>query len=165
MKAALPTIMICMSFVPRLLAGGNNEPAELRNLTSRYQQEIDEATNPIKARYIDDLKELLQSEMDAGNLKAAAAVNRALQEAEGGSAAVGKWVEDSDGKEIDLFSPNGKWSADWNGQHFIGAWKTVNIDEVVVTRFSDHATLNYFLNQDGFLIRQIGSLEYTRIDN
>lgn len=164
MNKCIVLICVCLSIFPRFSPADDDghQPPELKELLSDYQTETKAAIQPIRERYIDKLKQLLQSELDKQDADAAAAVNRELKEMEAGSPFAGKWTSHSDGVETNEFLPGGTWSGVWNGgSHATGHWTAVNDTTVAVTR-SDNVLLYYHLNGEGHLIREIGGIDFVR---
>jgi hypothetical protein len=161
----LPCVFACLFALSGIADDVKGTPPELKDLLSSYQSDVHDAVQPIKDRYIDKLKQLLQSELDKGDINAAAVVTKAIKDMEVVSPFIGKWTSHSDGVEVNEFQPGGRWLKVWNGNdHEEGHWTAVSDSIVEVIRSSDKAGLYYRLNAEGHLIRDIGSIDFIKND-
>jgi hypothetical protein len=155
---------VCFLSLAGFVRGGDatTEPKELSDLQSKYESDVQDAIKPIKDRYLDDLKALLQTELDKGDADAVVIVKKEIKKMEAESPYSGRWTSHSDGVSIIQFKSDGRWVEDWNGNtHLDGHWEMdKNNGQLVVTR-SDGYVYHYQINSEGHLIRDVGSTDYT----
>jgi len=87
-------------------------PADAIQLKRDYEAAIENATEPIRARYIADLKQLLTEEISQGNEPQADAIKTELDGLPGGSGISGDTIAEFESKLIDY-----TWS--WNDVHTV----------------------------------------------
>jgi hypothetical protein len=138
------------------------QPKELVDLRAKYVAEIQDATKPVKDRYRDNLKELLQAELAKGDLDGIAAIRKELQTLRIGYPFSGRWSTRKASSIIE-FHPDGKWIESWNGTTQHGEWKPDGDFHVTVIDKDSpdgRIVLHYFLNHEGHLIRELGNSDY-----
>jgi ankyrin repeat protein len=136
-------------------------PQELLDLKSNHERAMEgaksskDAIKGILDRYRGDLNQLFHKEMLEGNESAALAVKLEIQRTIPGSPFIGQWASrlyGNFGVSVLHFTPNGRWTEDWNGHTGDGQWSAVDDKVVAVTR-TDNYVWHYRLNDAGHLIR------------
>jgi thioesterase domain-containing protein len=141
-----------------------SQPKELLDLQAKYKSDVDDAITPIKQRYLEDLKDLLQTEIIKGDANAVAAVQKEIQTLDTATNPrfIGKWTDQVNGESIIEFRPDGGWTEDFRGTyHKTGHWEMLSQNPLVIAvTESNGQAFHYKQNRSGDFIRDLGGLDY-----
>jgi hypothetical protein len=163
-KTTLLAVFISLSFASHLVAAdADKAPQELKDLQAKHESDVQSAIKSIQNDYLDDLKNLLQSEIGKGDDDAAAAVQAEITKMEAENTFTGtKWK--TEGGSVIEFESQGKWTEDWEGIHYEGFWMVGKKDAEVTVFRSDNLTFHYTLTNDKNLLRDYGQELYHQIN-
>lgn len=142
-----------------------NLPSAAAQLKRAYEQASERAIQPIRARYVADLKRLLDQETRSGRLEQAAAIKQELETLPGGTIPGGTNTSDDSVAEFEKRFVGLKWvwngsynmSFEWGGKtegrHF--SWKSIGPYKVEY-RFPEgnHGTITFNRNLTNGTIKE-----------